>query len=116
MEQVAEEENDENTASTNAPPKPTISRSAPDDTIDEGIEMKKRKRKLLGGGLGKTLFDEDDRDALKGDRGIMGGVRGFGVLARGGLGDPKIGPRKAIGASSSGFGAISPLKKDRKVA
>ena len=116
LEQVAEEENDENIGSTAAPPKPTTSKSVPDDMTNEGLEMKKKKRKLLGGGLGKTLFDEDDGDALKGDRGLVGGVRGFGTLARGGLGGPKFGSRKALGASSSGFGAISPLKKDRKAA
>ena len=116
LEQVAEKKNDENTSSTAEPPKPTTSKGVPDDTTNEGLEMKKKKRKLLGGGLGKTLFDEDDGDSLKGDRGLVGGVRGFGTLARGGLGGPKFGPRKAPGASSSGFGTISPLKKDRKAA
>ena len=114
LEQVAEEENDENTGSTDAFPKPTTSKIVPDEAIHEGIEMKKKKRKLLGGGLGKTLFDEDDGDALKGDRGFAGGIGGFGILARGGLGGPKCGPRKALGAGSSEFGAISPLKRDRK--
>ncbi len=116
LEKVAEEDNDKNEGPAAAPIKPTASESVPDETVNEGIEMKRKKRKLLGGGLGKTLFDEDEGDVLKGDKGIVGGVRGFGTLARGGLGGTKFLPRTAFGASTSGFGAISPLKKDRKAA
>jgi myosin heavy subunit len=114
LELVTEEDNDRNSGSNAIMPERANSKSVADDTINEGAEMKKKKRKLLGGGLGKTLFDEDDGDALKGERGIMGGVRGFGTLAKGSLGAPKFGPRKALGGGMSTFGAISPLKKDRK--
>ena len=113
LEKVAEEENDKNQGPTAAPIQPTASESLADETITDGIEMKRKKRKLLGGGLGKTLFDEDEGDVLK-DKGIVGGVRGFGTLARGGLAGTKFLPRTALGASARGFGTISPLKKDRK--
>ena len=116
LEKVAEEEHDKNQVPTAALIKPTASESVPDETINDGTEMKRKKRKLLGGGLGKTLFDEDEGEALKGDKGIIGGIRGFGTLARGGLGGTKFLPRTVLGASASGFGAISPLKKDRKAA
>ena len=116
LEEVAEEDNDDNERPTAAPIKPTASESVPDETVNDGIEMKKKKRKLLGSALGKTLFDEDEGDVLKGDRGIVGGVRGFGTLARGGFGGTKFLPRTALGASASRFGTISPLKKDRKAA
>lgn len=113
LEKVAEEENDKNQGPTAAPIQPTASESLADETITDGIEMKRKKRKLLGGGLGKTLFDEDEGDVLK-DKGIVGGVRGFGTLARGGFAGTKFLPRTALGATASGFGTISPLKKDRK--
>ena len=116
LEKVAEEENDKNQGPTAGPVRPTASESIPDESTNDGMEMKRKKRKLLGGGLGKTLFDEDEGDVLKGDKGILGGVRGFGTLARGGFGGTKFLPRMALGASASGFGAISPLKKDRKAA
>ena len=116
LEEVAEEDNDNNERPTTAPIKPMASESVSDETVNDGLEMKRKKRKLLGSVLGKTLFDEDEGDVLKGDRGIVGGVRGFGTLARGGLGGTKFLPRIALGASASGFGAISPLKKDRKAA
>ena len=114
LEEVAEEDNDNNERPTAAPINPTASESVPVETVNDGIEMKKKKRKLLGSALGKTLFDEDEGDVLKGDGGIVGGVRGFGTLARGGFRGTKSLPRTALGASASGFGAISPLKKDRK--
>lgn len=113
---VAEEENDKDQGPTAAFIKPTASESVPNETVIDGIEMKRKKRKLLGGGLGKTLFDEDEGDVLRGDKGVVGGVRGFGTIARGGLGGTKFLPRTALGASASGFGVISPLKKDRRAA
>ncbi|KAK4695085.1 hypothetical protein P7C71_g2595, partial [Lecanoromycetidae sp. Uapishka_2] len=114
LELVTEEDNDEVGDSNVITTQRLNSINVTDGTINEGAEVKKKKRKLLGVGLGKTLFDEDDGDALKGERGIMGGVRGFGTLAKGGLGAAKFGPRKAIAGGKSTFGAISPLKKDRK--
>ena len=118
LEEVVEEDNDneDNKGPTTASIKPTASGSVPYETVNDGLEIKRKKRKLLGSALGKTLFDEDEGDVPKGDGGIVGGVRGFGTLARGGLGGAKFLPRTALGASASGFGAISPLKKDRKAA
>ena len=114
LEKVAEEGNNENVTVAPTLHEPTTNQHVSDDTINEGADMKKRKRKLLGGGLGKTLFDEDEGDALKGSRGLLGGVRGFGTLARVGLGRMDFGPRKAVGATNVTFGTISPLKKDMK--
>ena len=116
LEKVAEEINDKEQGPTMAHIKPTADESVPNETVNDGIEMKRKKRKLLGGGPGKTLFDEDEGDVLRGDKGTVGGVRGFGTLARGGFGGTKFLPRTALGANASGFGAISPLKKDRKAA
>lgn len=113
LELVAED-NDEDNGLNAVATEQAKSKNIADDTMNEGAELKKKKRKLLGGGLGKTLFDEDDGDALKGERGIMGSVRGFGTLAKGGLGVPRFGARKAIGGGVSTFGEISPLKKDRR--
>ena len=113
LEQVAEE-NIENEGLTTSMSEPTATTDSSNETSRGVLDMKKRKRKLLGGGLGKTLFDEDEGDALKADREPLGGVRGFRTLGKGGLGVPKFGLRKAIGPSVSTFGAISPLKKDRK--
>ena len=113
LEQVAEE-NNENGGSMTSTSETAVTKDTSNEMSRGGLEMKRRKRKLLGGGPGKTLFDEDEGDALKGDRTMLGGVRGFGTLGKGGLGAPKFGPRKAIGPTVSTFGAISPLKKDRK--
>ncbi|KAI9732869.1 MAG: hypothetical protein M1834_003809 [Cirrosporium novae-zelandiae] len=84
-------------------------------TVDEStVHQPKKKRKLLGGGLGKTLFDEDEGpDSQKPHP-----SKPFGSLARstgvGGhaLAAPKGGLRVGLG----GFGTISPLKKDRRKA
>lgn len=113
LEQVAEE-NNENGESTTRMSEPAGPKGSSNETFDGNVEMKRRKKKLLRGGLGKTLFDEDEGDALRGDRGVPVGVRVFGTLEIGGLGPPKFGTRKAIGPSVGTFGAISPLKKDRK--
>lgn len=110
LEQVAEE-NVENGGSTTSISEPAASKESSNETFNGVLEMKRRKRKLLGAGLGKTLFDEDEGDAIKGDQGLLGGIRGFGTLGKGGF--PKFGPRKAAGPGVSTFGAISPLKKDR---
>lgn len=78
---------------------------------------KKKKRKL--GGLGKTLFDEEDDapKALPGSRALFGGVRmgplgGFGAVTKGSfLGGAK---KSALMSTDDGF-QFSPLKKDRKM-
>ena len=113
LEQVAEE-NIENEGSTSSVSYPTAAKDISNETFQGVLEIKKRKRKLLGGGLGKTLFDEDDGDALKGSRGLFDGVRGFGTLGKGELGASKFGPPKANGPKLNTFGSISPLKKDKK--
>lgn len=105
LEEVAEEGDVENNGST----VPVFAESA-----REGLEKRKRKRKLLGGGFGETLFDKDEGGAAKSDGNLMEGVRSFGTLARGGLAGPKFGSRKTVGPSMGTFGAISPLKRDRE--
>lgn len=113
LELVAEE-NIESEESTTGMSEAAATKDFSNETFHGVLGTKRRKRKLLGGGPGKTLFDEDEGDALKGGPGLLGGVRGFGTLGKGGFGAPKFGLRKAIGPSVSTFGAISPLKKDRK--
>ena len=114
LDQVAEEniENEESATNTS---EPAAIRISSNDMFHGGLEMKRRKRKLLGGGLGKTLFDEDEGNALKDDQGMLVGVRGFGALGNGGLRISEIGSRKPAGSNVSNFGAISPLKKDRRL-
>ena len=122
LEQVQEEENDENLppatsrlAVTAVPTtKPKIKVMDFNDRFSEEPTILRKKRKLLGGGLGKTLFDDDDGEMNKAsDRGLFGAVRGFGTVGKS-LGNGRLGPRVGLGASVGGFGAFSPLKKDRK--
>ena len=108
LNEVVEEDRDGNF--TTSFPKSTASQRF----SDQGVETKKKKRRLLGGGLGKTLFDEDDGNATNAENGMMGGARGFGTLPGGRIRGLKLLPRKVYGASSSEFGAMSPLKKNRK--
>lgn len=113
LEQVAEEDNEGHDGPKQVQTNQVANKPIFDHTMNDGLEMRKKKRKLLGGGLGKTLFDDDDGDDPKVDKEALGGVRGFATLGKGGLGGPKFGQRKALGASG-GFGTISPLKKDRR--
>jgi len=116
LEQVAEEgdaENDGAAVPVVPMPRARGSKDVFDATFNEGAETKKKKRKRLGGVLGGTVFDEDEGDAIKGDGGLLGGVRGFGTLGRGGLTGPKFCSRKVAGASMSTFGVRSLLKRDR---
>jgi hypothetical protein len=122
LEKVTEEEVDENeqparslaASSKNASEntwKPTDLKvsKAPKTIEAKEAEPKKKKRKLLGGG--KTLFDEEDAEATKRPAKIaLGPPR---ILGKGGLGGPKTGLKGGVGAPS-GFGAFSPLKKDRR--
>ena len=72
----------------------------------------KRKRRLLGGGLGKTLFDEDDIDSSKGRERVnhtgkfLPGTSRFDLN----FGKAKLGRS----TSMSGSTRFSPLKKDRR--
>jgi len=119
LEQVEEEDNDENqapaTTTASAPseapaPKPPMRIFEAGNRASEEPTFIKKKRKLLGGGLGKTLFDDEEGDAGKVP---FGGARAFGTLGRG-AGGVKLGARKGLGGGG-GFGVFSPLKKDRKV-
>lgn len=83
---------------------------------EEPAPEKKKKRKLLGGGLGKTLFDEDDGAAPT--KPIPGkGLFGGRILGRAGAGTKGSGAIKGsfMMTTDDGF-QFSPLKKDRKVA
>ncbi len=82
------------------------------------VEKRQKKRKL--GGLGKTLFDEEEAEApgpLK--RGLFG-TKGFGLLGakKGGVGSSFLGGSRAgttllTAGDGSGF-QFSPLKKARR--
>ncbi|TGO52596.1 hypothetical protein BCON_0138g00130 [Botryotinia convoluta] len=76
----------------------------------EEPELKKKKRKVLGGGS-KTLFDDEDGEAPKKPAKIaLGPAR---LLGKGGLAGPRGGLKGGL-AAAGGFGAFSPLKKDRR--
>ena len=94
LEQVAEESIDNAGSDTNIS-QPAVVKN-PSNAAN--LDIKRLKRKLLGKGLGKTLFDEDEGDAPK----------AFRV--------PDIRSRKAMDTNVttvSTFGAISPLKKNK---
>ncbi|PNS20677.1 hypothetical protein CAC42_2922 [Sphaceloma murrayae] len=86
--------------------------------VEPEVEKKKPKARKLGG-LGKTLFDEEDDVPMKGlpgGRGYFGGVTtgkmgplagGFGAVR----GRALAGTRKVAAGNEEGF---SPLKKERK--
>lgn len=116
LEKVAEEDQDENVAPNEASATTQVMATKPllkkgnniDDTLSEEIEGRKKKRRLLGGALGRTLFDDDDREGARGgDKGHTGDARSFGATR------PKGALR--LGLDVGGFGSFSPLKKDRKI-
>ncbi|PVH80725.1 hypothetical protein DL98DRAFT_654425 [Cadophora sp. DSE1049] len=121
LEQVAEVEDEENehpevavavlSKTTDKPLKSDNTKVSQVHAKNVDVEdggAKKKKRKLLGGG--KTLFDEEDGEVAKRPAKVaLGPPR---LLGKGGLPGPKS-MNGAIG-SSSGFGAFSPLKKDRR--
>lgn len=107
LEQVAEEGDCERADPVPVPAGSTIGRISREESV-EGEQIRKKKRKVLGTGAGKTLFDDCELDA--GDGGALGGTRSFGKL---GLGGPRFCARKALGSAES-FGTISPLKKDKR--
>ncbi|KAG6989813.1 hypothetical protein G7Y79_00064g094360 [Physcia stellaris] len=113
LEQVAEEEHDEIAAPKTSLMKPNAAEDA--DTVKnttENAEMKKRKRKLLGGGLTKTLFDDEDVEAVKGDN---TGTRTYGNLGRIALGGSKANQHfGSAGIANTGYGSFSPLKRDKR--
>jgi hypothetical protein len=79
-------------------------------TAGVGAEPKKKKRKLLG--VAKTIFDEDDGEATKRLAKVTVGPAKF--LAKGQPVGNKAGLQGVCGGSAQGFGAFSPLKKDRR--
>lgn len=106
LEQVAEEENDESQGKQEQRFKATDP-AAGDDTT---LEVKRQRRRLLGG-LGKTLFDEDDREP--GKLGI--GAANFGALSKKGMPGSKTRPLLAASSASGNvFDAFSPLKRNRQ--
>ena len=112
LDQVVEEDNSENVAPKVSHPEPN---AAEDTNLAEGttdrFEIKKKKRKLLGRGFAKTLFDDDDGEAVKGGK---AGAKKFGTLGRITLGGPRANQRYGVTGSDGEFGSFSPLKKDRK--
>ena len=129
LEKVAEEEDEENRPPTFVVPsaatfqpkiqtKPMVSFSN-DREASEEPEAKKKKRKLLSGGPGKTLFDDEEGDAAKPAKVALGDSKAFPSWIKGGLARSKggVGAGLAGGGSAFGgsaFGGFSPLKKDRK--
>lgn len=121
LENVAEEQNDENELpielrATDTEVGPLKTSSELDGTsLGEDLEQKKKKRKLLGNGLGKTLFDDEDGNNVKAvSRGPLGLAKGLGLLGKAGLAGPKGNTRTGPAAGAGAFGSFSPLKKDRK--
>lgn len=75
----------------------------------EETGLKKKKRKLLGGG--KTLFDEEEGEATRRTAKVsLGPPR---LLGKGLLAGPKESLKGGLD-TVSGFGSFSPLKKDRR--
>ena len=112
LAQVDEEEAEP--APAQAPPQSKTSPAAKitkQKNDDEGPKVERKKRKLLGGGLGKTLFDEEEGDGTVADRKPANTGKGLGALGRRGLHGPEFGQK-----TTTGFGAISPLKKERMTA
>ena len=113
LEQVTEEIHDENLFAMGASNKqarpamhlPSSKSFDPSNTSNVGQEATKKKRKLFGGALSGTLFDEDDGENARG--------RGKGALANGSLSLRRGSLAPKMGALAGGFD-FSPLKKDRR--
>ena len=111
LEQVAEEPNDVAvgptfTGTTGAEAESTVG------DMSGMLEAKITRRRFLGGGLGRTLFDDEDGETVKVDQTPNGNEQIARVLGRVALGRPRVTAR--LGGSSSGFGGFSPLKKDKR--
>lgn len=119
------EQDDQETAPTGKQPKPKqkVRKSLATFTsfmLDPEPEEKRQKKRKLGG-LGKTLFDDDDDQASKplpGRNAIFGGARGlgpFGALKGGSIlaaaRGPGLAKKKGL-IESDGF-QFSPLKRNR---
>ena len=121
LEQVQEEGDNENQSPVgarevgqreNAVKRSCIEPNLVDDRAEDTTFIKK-KRKLLGAGLGRTLFDDEDGELDKdNDRGLLRRRRTLAPLGKG----PAVGQtgsRTGFRGSTKTFGAFSPLKKDR---
>jgi hypothetical protein len=76
--------------------------------VVEEAEPKKKRRKLLG--LNKTIFDEDDGEATRRPaKVILPPARSLGKL-----GGKRDATSNGLNAPIAGFGAFSPLKKDKR--
>ena len=115
LEQVAEEENG-NEVQPIASSRTKVVNTDLDKLVDDNLEVKKRKRKILGAGPGRTLFDEDNGEAPRGEQELPGRPRNLGILGRVTHEGQKLGERVTFGPAKSGFGTFSPLKRDRKTA
>ncbi|MCJ1463623.1 hypothetical protein MMC07_002231 [Pseudocyphellaria aurata] len=102
LEKVAELEEDSDAAEITKTRNGETSTVISNEQFDDG---KKKRRKLFGGDLSKTLFDEDEEVTTK------NGTMSKGKSAFSG---PKSRPRIGLAPAKSSFGAISPLKKDKR--
>ncbi|KAF2151184.1 hypothetical protein K461DRAFT_295261 [Myriangium duriaei CBS 260.36] len=120
---AADTENDVAAAVQQAKKKPKVRKSLATFAafnLEPEPEKKKAKARKLGG-LGKTLFDEEDdapAKGLPGTRGLFGGVGKMGPLAglaRGSFlaGAGGVGKKGPASRTEDGF-VFSPLKRDRK--
>ena len=114
LEQVAEENVEVADSATKMLDSTTKGKSS-NHASHEGLGLKRRKRKLLGGFPGKAVFGEDEADALKDDQALLIGVSGFGAVGNRRVRVADIDSRRVTSPNVSIFGAISPLKKDRKL-
>ncbi|KAI9805303.1 MAG: hypothetical protein M1833_005756 [Piccolia ochrophora] len=81
---------------------------------DEAAEPAKKKKKLLGGIPGKTLFDEEDGEWAKPTgRTLFGGTKGLSLLAKG---SKPSGITRVLATEGSAFGGFSPRKKEKRAA
>lgn len=76
-----------------------------DNVLNENLDGRRKKRKLLGGDTSKTLFGEDEDEVVKG-----------GAQGKPALGAAKSRSRIGLAPSKGSFGAISPLKKEKRAA
>ena len=106
LEQVIEDRNEQEDASEVL--EPPNEKGLPETS--DILQARKPKRRILGNGLDRTLFDEDDADG-RGEQNL-GGSRGlpFSRASRSTI-LQHPGRNKMMGA----FGAISPLKRDRRI-
>lgn len=116
LSQVVEEneenegpDNKESTSEGVTMENPAVKSTMTDSMVSEDPSRIKKKRKLLGGGPIKTLFDEEEGESARPalGKGLFGGGKGFPVLMSKGLGGAK---------GATGAAAFSPLKKDKKAA